>query len=213
MLNLLRRVYFPILLLLVSWVSFSLTSRPGEVNNSYVQIEVAPKSAHVALDGKSSGAGKIAVPSASHTVTVSKQGFSTQTRTVTTQPDKTTYAGFALLPNSPSTQSWYVNHQSDKLLADGIGSHEADFISSSALKKNPFLKQLPLLYGDGHGGLVHISQGVPISPGGPPAIYITASSPSSRQTALSYIRNRGYNPATMDIVFVGQSNPLGNSGD
>ena len=213
--SMLKHFYLPLLLLFVIWVSYAITTRSinSSTTDGYLQIEVVPQSASINLDGHNAHAGKLAIASGNHTVTVSKLGFDSVTRHIATEPAQTAYIGIALQPNVPGTQNWYTNNPNDERLAEGIGSHEADYENRTANHNNPFLNQLPLAYGDGQGGIVTVSQGVAINPGGPPAVYVTAATPSIRQGVLTYMRSRGYDPAYMDVVFYGQSNPLDTSGD
>jgi hypothetical protein len=210
------RLYFPILLifLLFVWVSYSVTVHTNSTPaNSYLQIEVVPDGTAVRIDGHGVRNGKTSVSVGSHSITAEKQGFSSKSRTVSTKAGQTVYVGIALQPDTPNTSNWYATHPGDQQQAEGIGSHEADYENQLANQSNAFLGQLPLSYGDGQGGLVTIAQGVPLRAGGPPAIYITASTASTRQGVLTYIRNQGYDPADMDIVFYSQSNPLDSAGD
>ncbi|HEY5152562.1 MAG TPA: PEGA domain-containing protein [Candidatus Saccharimonadales bacterium] len=205
----LKRLYFPVLLVLVVLISYSVTVRSSGVpSNSYLQIEVAPRSASIELDGRGIAAGKVAVPAANHTVTVSKKGFATKSQTVSAKSGQTVYVGIGLESNSSSTRNWYTEHPDDQHLAEGLGSHEADYLNQLANQNNSFLRQLPTIYGDGNGGIVTVAQGVPLSSGGLPGIYVTAATPALRQGVLTYMSSRGYNPATMDIFFYGQNNPL-----
>jgi len=211
----LRALYFPVLLIVVIWVSYWVMASPSaRPAGSYLQIEVVPISGtSVKLDGRGVRAGKIQTQPGPHILTVTKGGFGSESRTVSVSTNQTLYVGIALQPNASNTQNWYVAHPSDQSLAEGIGSHEADYESKTSLQNNPFIGQLPLVYGDGQGGTISIAQGVPLTPGGLPAIYVTAATPSIRQQVLSFIRNHGYDPATMDLVFYGQFNPLDTSGD
>ena len=211
----LKRFYFPILLILVVWISYAITAKSGAQQNSgYLQIEAVPiNGTSVKVDGKGVSVGTIRVSVGDHVIKVSKPGFGTKGRTVSTGTGQTVYVGIALQPNTPKTQNWYADHPDDQRLAEGLGSHQADYVNKTANQANPFLSQLPLIYGDGQGGIVNISQGVPLQPGGTPAVYVTAATPAIRQGVLTYMRSRGYDPADMDIVFYGQSNPLDTSGD
>jgi hypothetical protein len=212
--NIVKRFYFPFLCLFVGWLTYATVARPSSPTiDSYIQTEVIPSGSTLSIDGQGVRAGKYGVASGSHVVIVSKKGFTTKTSTVSTTQSQTVYVGVALQPDSPSTANWYREHPQDQQLAEGLGSHEADYEKQAAIQNNPFLNQLPILYGDGQGGTVNITLGVAISPGGPPAVYVTANTPTDRQGVLAYMRNRGYDPADMDIVFYGQSNPLDNSGD
>ncbi|HUC86812.1 MAG TPA: PEGA domain-containing protein [Candidatus Saccharimonadales bacterium] len=204
---------FPIFLLLVVGISFLVVIKAGQTStNTFLQIQVAPSGASVAIDSHDSGSGKQEINPGQHSVTVRKHGFATQTRAVTVNPGQTVYFGAILEPNSSSTQNWYNKHSSDQKLSQTIADHSADYQSSTDQTATPFLQLLPLSYGDGMGGLVTIAQGVPVPGSSQPAIYVTAKAPSTRQGVLEYMRSRGYDPATMDIVFIGTVDPLQEAG-
>jgi hypothetical protein len=213
--DIVKRYYLPVLFILFLWIGYSLTLQSyTQPKSASLQLEVAPGDSALELDNHKASASTIAVTPGEHTVTASKQGFGTITRTVSASMSKTAYVGIVLQPNTSTTDNWYTVHATDAILADGIGSHAADYGNKLALQGNAFLKQLPISYGDGQGGIIEIAQGIPAEPNGPPAIYVTGATPTIRQSVLTFIRTRGYDPASMDIVFTDQSNPLdSNSGD
>jgi uncharacterized protein YraI len=208
-----RWYYFPLFILLVLILSFAIVVRAGQTStDTYLQIQVAPSGAQVAIDGHSAGSGKYEINPGEHTITVSRQGFATQTSGANVRAGQTAYFGAILEPNSSATQDWYNKHSSDQQLSQVIADRGSDYNSASNTQANPFLAQLPLSYGDGNGGQITIAPGVPLSGSSQPAIYVNATTPAERQGVLTYMRSRGYDPATMDMVFYDTSNPLQISG-
>lgn len=173
--------------------------------NSTITVEAAPSSYKVTIDGKKASPGDNKVTAGQHTITVKKDGFSQQAQTVITAIGQTVYTGFVLVSNSASTKNWYNDHPDDQQLSESISSHSSDYNSELSTQKNTLLQELPVLYGDGRGGLIRIDSGVPIFGSSQPAIYVNAQSPSDRQGVLTWMRSNGYNPANMDIVFYGLS--------
>lgn len=208
-----RRPYLIIILFVVALLSFfSVYKSGGPPNNTSLKVETAPSGVSIKLDNKSIKDGVIKVPSGNHDVKVTKNGFSSKSETFTTTTSVQTYVGIALNPDSSKTSNWYAAHPSDQLVAQSMGSHEADYINALAVAANPLIKDMPILYGDGQGGLVNISTGVSLFKGGPPAVYISGSTPLIRHQALLYLQNRGFNFTKTDVVFTAVSNPLVNSG-
>jgi len=201
------------MLILIGSFSFYLTVNKVKRNISYIQTGVAPSGAMLKIDGKGIRTGTRKVLTGSYTITASKKGFATITKQVITKTNQTTYISLVLQPNTTSTKNWYLNHPADEKLAEAIGDHLADYEIKIANQQNPFLSQLPTSYGDGLGGFVNISQGIPITNGGQPAIYISAANPTIRQGVLQYINNRGYDTAEMVLVFNGENNPLDGSNE
>jgi len=176
--------------------------RHAPPRNSVITVEVAPKSAKITIDGKKAGVGNNKVFAGKHTVKISKEGFSQQAQTITTQAEQTVYLGTALSSNSPKTQNWYKENPDDQKLSEGISSHQSDYDSQTAVQSNTLLQQLPISIG-GAFGTTTIGSGIPVQGSNQPAIYISAPTATDRQSALAWMRNNGYNPATMDIVFNG----------
>ncbi|HVW23023.1 MAG TPA: hypothetical protein VHB51_00865 [Candidatus Saccharimonadales bacterium] len=209
-----NRLYFPLAVVIVAALSFWSMLRPyGPPANSTLKLEVAPASAVIKLDGRNIKAGEQKVTAGSHVVSVSLGGFERKTISLIAQANQPSYAAIVLTPNSADTQNWYKTHPSDAAIVNVVGSHQADFEVQQIKQATPFINQLPVTYGDGHGGLVTISPGAAVRKGSPTAIYINAATPSLRQDALAYIRNRGYDPANTDIVFTAFNNPFGRSRD
>lgn len=209
MIEIMKRFWFPVFLIFLSWFSYLVTVHTSTPNaNSYLDVEVTPQSSKIVVDGQGVGAGKVAVVPGQHSITVSKEGFATKNLSASTSVNQTVFVGAVLKSNSPDTANWYYDHPDDQHLIDGIGSHQADYEQKVALQVTPFLKQLPLIYGNGHGGIINISPGAPMPPSTLPAIYITAQDPRDRQSAVTFIRSRGYNLADMNLVFKDMQVPL-----
>lgn len=201
--------YFPVFLLLVALISYVITVHEGGVPaNSSVNVEVTPKSSAIVLDGRSVRAGIIKLVPGSHTIVFSKQDFYSQTKHISTKTGQEMYAGAVLQPSNTSTIDWYDNHSEDRHLVDGIASHEADYQQKVALKTIPFLKQLPVQYGDGYGKIIKLAPGAPVSPSTLPAVYVTADTVRDRQSVITYIKSRGYDLADLDLVFYGLQTPF-----
>ncbi len=209
----LKHLAFPSLILGIAGMAFIATITLGATSSAgfFIQIAAAPSGASILIDGNNAKAGRNQVQWGDHVVTVSKDGFATQTQNVTTN-SKEAYVDAVLIPNSPTTKNWYDSHPSDQQLAQGISSQAADRNGAAYVRANPFLNQLPTLYGDGNGGFVNIAPGAALPGSSQPAIYISASTPVFRQDALTYIRSHGGKPADMDLVFSDAPAPLSDHG-
>jgi hypothetical protein len=207
------RLYFPLFLVLLAGLSFWVVISAGRTSTkTFLQVQAAPSGAAIAIDGHSVSLGKDEVDAGTHTVTATRKGFATQTQSVPVKAGQTVYVGVILQPNASSTKNWYKNHASDQQLSQTIADQEANYHMTADPITNPFLRQLPISYGDGLGGLVTIDQGIPLPGTSQPAIYVTADMPTTRQQVLEYMRSRGYDPATMDIIFYGTVDPLQEAG-
>ncbi len=179
-----------------------------------ITVQTIPNDSLLSLDGKTVNAGAIYLKPGTHTLKAARQYFDTVTEQVNTKNTSPSEVIYLLpIPSSPSAIGWLDQHPDIQLQREAQGGLASEILQNQINKQVPFIKQLPLVYGDGQGGIVNISPGVPLHPGGPPAVYVTAATPAIRQDVLTYMRSRGYDPADMDIVFYGQSNPLDTSGD
>ena len=200
--NYLQKLLFIISLPIAFLIGYFVTLQ-SPPHNSAITIEAAPRSSTVKIDGKTVDTGTNKIVAGKHTIEVSHDGFDSQSQTVSTSVGQTAYAGFVLSPNSPDTKNWYQDITEDQKLSETISSHVSDYNSHQATQANSLLQELPVSFGDGHGGLVTIDSGVPVQGSSQPAVYVTAQTPADRQSALDWMRSNGYNPATMDIVFKG----------
>lgn len=176
--------------------------------NSTIDVEVSPQASAITIDGTPGRKGNNKVVVGTHKVVVQQAGFKQFSQTVTTEAGQTSYVGAVLSPGSSATANWYSTHTGDQKLAEAISSHSFDYQSQQASQKNPLLQQLPVTYDTG-AGEVTISSGVPLQSSDQPAVYVSATTPVDRQSALTWIRTNGYDPSTMDIVFNNISTGVG----
>jgi hypothetical protein len=195
----LPRLLFIICLPAMFGLGYAMT-RHGPPKSSIIKIEAAPEGAKTSIDGKRSHVGENKAVPGKHTITISRDGFKQQSKSTTTGVGEIAYIGVALTPNSSETSNWYDDHPNDQKLSDGIASHSSDYTSEKASQKNTLLQQLPLSFG-GASGEIKLESGIPIVGSSEPAVYVTAATPGDRQSVLAWMRNNGYEPANMDMVF------------
>lgn len=208
--RLLKTLVIPIFLLISFWAGYVMSFAETPKDSS-VTIEAAPSDSEILIDGNNAEGGKTNLPVGTHKITASRDGFSAQSRTITTKFGDKLYVGFILKSSSEDTTNWYENNPSESQLAESISGRVSDYDSQSSARKNSLLQLLPFSYGDGHGGTVDISSGIPLSGTDQPAVYITADTPSDRQDALTWIKNNGVDPSIMDIVFYNELNNYANA--
>lgn len=187
------------------WLTTAASRQPS---NTIIQIAAAPSGSSATINGNSASIGNNSVSPGTYNIKVSKSGFATQSQTISVGQGHTVLVGLSLKPNTAKTQDWYAKHPDDQSLSDAIGSKLSDFENTTLQQSNPIWSQLPIIYGDGQGGLIKISPGVSLTANGPPAIYVYASTPQLRQGVLTYLRSHGVDPAQIDIVFKTQANGL-----
>lgn len=194
-----QKMVFPALLVLSVLLGYNLAlSRPAAT--STIATKVAPHGSRLTIDSKGVDEGNTAVIPGRHIVVASHKNFKTKSKTVIVKDGATGYAGFILDPVSFNTTDWYNDHPDDQKAAEGVSDFLSDYSTQAALNNNSLLQLLPTSFGD-RGDTVTINSGVPVPGSSQPAIYIDAPTPELRREALEWIKNRGYNISTMDIVF------------
>lgn len=164
-----------------------------------VIVESSPADSMITINGKKRDQGAIKVRPGVHKIAVSKQGFTTVSRSVAVAKDESKYVGIALVPSSPATANWYIDHPSDGKLLEGISSKNFDLSSADQIKKLPLIKNLPFidqLYRIDYGR----SQAHPNDPTAL-AIYIEYYSEQGKQQALEWLKFKGYGPDKLEIIY------------
>ena len=167
--------------------------------SAHVSLSVAPLSSIVTVNGNVVKGTLLAVKPGKVTVVVSKSGFATQSQTVTTSKGKTSDITVALISNSPSTANWYLNHPADQQELEVITGKNYNAAVQQSIQRLPLVASLPfidLYYRVDYGQSV-------AHPNDPNAvaIYITYYSQDGKQQALDWLKFKGYDPATLEIIY------------
>lgn len=127
----------------IAIIGFFIYTRIFSAKLSFV---IAPKSAKVTLDNQTFSGGRYEkrVQPGEHTITVEKDGFATQSTTITATADETTDILIALVSNSSSTANWYIENEEDSNLNDEIGSRLYSKDQNALLEKYPIIQDLPV---------------------------------------------------------------------
>jgi hypothetical protein len=198
-----KRLYLVIGLSVLVFILFALYIVRLQIYSAKVNIVVTPSESSVTINGKPTKAGTYRVKPGSYVVRASLSGFTSSSVTVKAIKNQTVGAGVALTSNSSSTSNWYFTHPKDEQISEGISSHSNDVLSQQALQKVPLISLLPFTgpnfdYQINYGNQNGANAGTPI-------IYISASTTSGYQEALTWIKAQGYDPSKLDIQ---QSTPI-----
>ena len=197
-----RRKIFLIVLIFVLiapivWVLFIL-SRIDKVKTG-INVQVVPNGAQISINNKMAKEGLTKTPPGATHIEVTLKGFEPITQDIDVGADQIRFVGVALVPNTPETADWYDKHPKDKIEAEGLSSLIFVDISKNIAKKQPFVKDLPYI---GPADEYRIDYGPdPSSKSTDQVIYITAGTQVGKDDALSWIRNQGYDPTTMTILY------------
>ncbi|MFZ2513428.1 MAG: hypothetical protein WAW63_03155 [Candidatus Saccharimonadales bacterium] len=161
-----------------------------------IEVEFTPLSATARVDGKRVRPGFIRTTPGKHTVSVSKDGFLSEKKTVVAPKGNAVYIGLILDPSSPATAQWYRDHPEDNQIGERISGRNTQVVADKALELEPFIKELPFI---GPGFAYQIGVGV-ADTNGKPTIVIRAQSNEAIEDAKQWIRSMGYNPDSMKII-------------
>lgn len=178
------------LVVMVGWRIYA-----SRVYTASVEADYTPLSSTALLDGHRVRVGTHKVRPGKHSLVVSKEGFLTQTSSVSVKKGENGYIGIVLEPTTPKTANWYKEHSEDQRSAERISGKLTDMNASKALSLEPFIKELPFI---GPGFSYQI--GVGAISNGRPTIVIHAQSDEALADAKQWIRSMGYDPDKMQII-------------
>lgn len=191
------------------FIGYKLTSGGSDLPQGQLNLQVAPSSATVLIDGKPAKNGEMMVDIGEHEIGITMLGFKSYETVVNITQATPAYVGVILSPDSEDTQDWFENHPADQELSQTISDRQVDSSSQDITTKYPIFSELPTVFGDGADGLINIDSEAAINDSGKPSIGIYAADPQKRQEAISWIINRDYTISDLDVVFYGARIPIG----
>lgn len=187
--------------ILMVWTAFTLISRIGKTP---LTISVVPSSAKVTANGQQLGDGTYWLAPGSYEISVEKDGFESQKRTVDVAFEKkNNVTALSLMPKSDEAKKWADDHQREYQNNEQFGAIEARENGQYFTNQNPITKNMP--FNDPYFSISYVVND-------DQSIYITVNTPSPRYRfyAIEKIREWGYDPTDFEIVFKDFKNPLGN---
>jgi len=186
-------------ILIIIWGVTTYVARHGKVP---VVVSVVPSSATVTFNGQHEGNGTHWLQAGSYTVTVKKDGFTSQTEKITVTGEKEqNVVAVSLVAESGEAKKWAADHQQDYKKNEAYGSIQANSDGKYFTAKNPITTKLP--YNDPYftiGYVANTDQSVTLT--------VQTPSPRYRFYAVEQIRKLGYDPTDFKIEFKDFHNPL-----
>lgn len=187
-------VVIALVIVFLLWTVGLKLSRLGEVP---VELNVAPKTAAVIVDGKQVRGSTIYISKGDHQIDAKLDGFDLYTKKHNVKgPQK---IGVLLNPVSEKGYKYLEDHPEIQLEREAIGS-ASFYESADAVQKihGDLIARLPytdplfyMSYGDSQRS--SNKEGV--------ALYISAYDVSARKLAIDTLRDWGYDPSDIEIVF------------
>ena len=193
-----KKVIILVSLALIVLFGIAVWQTVGRIGKTKVIVVVSPADSQVTLDGKKVKSGVLYVSSGKHSFAASRQFFDSNSETTNVSSEKT--ITLVLVANSSEGQAIIENTPGETERRQELVSTAAKNRGDQALETNPFISFLPVqnyVLGESY----QIDYGPPSKGTNQPIILITAATPSLRQSALGYIKDLGYNPADMNLVF------------
>jgi hypothetical protein len=190
---------FAVAVVILMTLSFGLTSyHHSQVYSGKIVLQVAPTGSNITINGARVKPGTVGVVPGKNVISVSKTGFSSQTKTVTVAKDQPLNITIALVSNSPSTQNWYSTNQADEATLEQSTGQQYNQDSNQAVQQVPIIQMLPYV---SPSLAYRIDYGEPLAGTTGQGIYITAPNAADQQLALQWIRDQGYDPSTLHIQY------------
>lgn len=185
-----------IITVILAAIAIHLTS------TSEIELLIAPSSATVLIDNKEYHNGTFRIPSGEHTISISKDGFSTKEYTFNTS---TTSKIYDYIVESDNSYNWYLTHQEDSLLLTQIGDYLSDQTATAIQEKYPILNSLPIIYANYDEEYNYteyrIDGGSFDDCNSEFCLKITDSTGGNYNSAIQKIKDAGFNPEDFEILY------------
>lgn len=184
----------------VAWLS---ASRSGD-GDALVTVEVSPKDSKLYLNGKGIRADKMRLKPGEYVFIAQKDGYlEDRFKLNITKDSNELYVGLLPSPESEEAKVWVSDNYAERESIGGKAAYDrGDYIREN----NPVINDLPYF---SVAGPYKIDYGLSsTSSDAHPYLLITYSSPDGRKKALDWLRNKGHDPAFLDIRFSDFNNPL-----
>lgn len=173
-------------------------------NSEKITVDPVPKNLKLTLNGKEISNKGAAVQPGTYTLEGSLSGFTTKKFTVTVKANEKKNVKMYLDPATQQAEQSIAKDQEQALKLEAEAGREHIKAVEKAVTDNPFIKELPYI---GPGFSYRIDYGAPQDGNdkkfpGQPVIYIRANNSADHQSALTWMRNTGYNPDNMNIELI-----------
>lgn len=159
-----------------------------------------PNDLTLTLDGQPIAAnGKVEVRPGTHTLTGSRDGFQSYTRTITVRGKDPVSVKMYLYANGPIGYEWGKNNPEQERETEAEAGRRYDEIQQRLAQKYPILAQLPYV----GPGFKATYEGSKSDPDNPEAISvrIVTWTATGKDKALLWITGNGWDPATLDLIY------------
>lgn len=190
------------LIVATGWSLMTAISHHGKVG---VRVVLLPSDSKLTIDGKSARAGTVYFTKTTHTLKAGRQYFTDVTKTINFATfDKSQTIYLQPLPDSYQAKQYLSDHPDIQQQREAADGKQAEQIQNE-LSKNKLIGLLPYS-GPGNEYVVDyrsetqadgVSQKI--------TYYIEADTNQTKQAALDWIKQQGFDPTKLTIVYQGLS--------
>jgi len=199
--NLNLAIYGLVAVIIVAIIGFSVTSVVRTAGpQATIITEVTPSDATIVINNTTVTEGEISVSPGNYNVEIKRDGFNTQTRSLTVKEDETAKVAVSLDPSGPEASQYYQNNPEEARKAEGIGGQISVSRGEAKIQETPIIRQLPRV----EAGKYRIDYGISTEqPDNPDAvaIIITPYNEAGRKSAINWLKYRGYDDTNTEISF------------
>lgn len=193
-----------LLIFLALWVfGYLLLTKKNHEGKVGVTISTVPSDATTTIDGKGFKNGTFYFEPGLHEVKVSKEGFATYSSTPYFDETKRLVV-VILQAESTEAKEWVKNNQSKQYGAQVLAQRDTIASGEAITKKNPIITKLPYKTFQYSIGYTVDST----DPSGKSIIVTIYANESYRQSAINRIRQFGFDPTDLNILFKDYENPF-----
>lgn len=169
-----------------------------------LDIVVAPVTAEVKIDGKTYKNGTYKFEPGEVEVSITKDGFTTEEKTLVLEDGVTTKLYTYLMPIDGSFE-WYLDHEEDMMILNTIGDAQANTDSAAYKDKYPIIEALPIVYVnyDENWDLTEFRVDGGMFEGCEQifCLKISDTTGGNRERALQEIKEKGFEPDDYEIIY------------
>lgn len=185
-------------------IVFSLFIAISRVGKTKVTITAIPEDSQVTINKQSSQTGDVYLTPGKYVFSAKKDGFLADTQTIDINGGSS-IVGLTPAPNSSQALKWLKDNPDIQRRREAIGGQNTDRVGQQATEITPIISLLPITNAQDQ---YSIDYGASKSRSGGSFILITSPFPDSRDKALQWIKDQGYDPTDLEIVYDNFSNPL-----
>lgn len=182
--------------ILIIWGAIDIINKIGKIE---VIIAASPSDSQITMDDNKINTGKSYIKKGSHVFTAKRSGFNDCSIMIDITDNFKDSVILLLDPNSDEGRAFLNNNPNEQLTREGLGGILANQDGQNTTNKTPLIKILPFIdldYRVDYGASLKTPKDNTSV-----AIYITSISEASKQDALNWIKDSGYDVNNLEIVY------------